>query len=219
MLNGVHIDDKQNIQKSSSGKQIQRGGQEIESEEEIPQNEYSEEDQDDEIRNLDNEMEKQLQQYNVERQEEDQDEDEEEFEDAPDGQNEIEEYGEEEEEEDEIDEDGPFIDLNKIKDQDKFMLMKYFQDQYDNNPDQLPMPKEEIEEILRENQGFIQKMQQQQDQQEYGGEGEEEEDDNEEEGMDIHEQGIDSSEIIVEHSVEDQDGINQEEEMMNLINI
>jgi hypothetical protein len=81
------------------------------------------------------------------------------------------------------------------------------------------MPKEEIEEILRENQGFIQKMQQQQDQQEYGGEEEEEEDENEEEGMDIHEQGIDSSEIIVEHSVEDQDGINQEEEMMNLINI
>jgi len=55
--------------------------------------------------------------------------------------------GEGEEEED----DQELIDIDKLNDQEKAILLHYLQDQYNNNPDQLPMPKEVIEQFIIDN--------------------------------------------------------------------
>ena len=59
--------------------------------------------------------------------------------------------------------------------------MQYLQEEYEKNPDALPMPKEQCEQLLADNQELLERMQMQKQQ-----EGEQE--------------GIDSSEIIVENN-------------------
>ena len=115
--------------------------------------------------------------------------------------------GEGEEEEDDQEE----IDIDKLNDQEKAILLHYLQDQYNNNPDQLPMPKEVIEQFIADNQDLIQNM----EDNEYDDEGEEGSIDGGEEqievmgGDDLH-QGIDSSEIVVEN--EGDDGLDNDQE-------
>ena len=138
MLNGVHTDSNEN-------KQILHGSQDINDDEnnlgdqkrESPS--YGDEDED--IRNLDQEMAEKLKEINAEP--------------NPD-QNAQQELraassqgpeGEGEEEED----DQELIDIDKLNDQEKAILLHYLQDQYNNNPDQLPMPKEVIEQFIIDN--------------------------------------------------------------------
>ena len=103
------------------------------------------------------------------------------------------------EDDEDDDDDDQNIDFDKLNDQEKVILLQYFQDQYNNNPDSLPMPKEMIEQIFADNQSLIQKMQEQ-----YGeedgdlGEGD---GSGQQDGEDLN-QGIDSSEIVVENTGE-----------------
>jgi len=65
---------------------------------------------------------------------------------------EIEDQGEGEDEE-------QMIDIDNLNDNEKAILFQYLQDEYQKNPDQLPMPKEVIEKFLADNQHLIENMQ------------------------------------------------------------
>jgi len=43
------------------------------------------------------------------------------------------------------------IDIDNLNDEEKAILIQYLQDEYKKNPDQLPMPKEVIEQFLADN--------------------------------------------------------------------
>jgi len=190
MLNGVHHDsndqlsnEKGHPQKNQS-KQILRGGQNIEDDDEEQQNNEKLQqerqspfygDEDDE---MGREMAAKLKQLNEEGGLDDEV-------DADDG------------EDDEDDDDDQNIDFDKLNDQEKVILLQYFQDQYNNNPDSLPMPKEMIEQIFADNQSLIQKMQEQYD----DGDLDDADPSAERDGEDLN-QGIDSSEIVVENTGE-----------------
>ena len=58
------------------------------------------------------------------------------------------------------DDDDQLIDIDNLQDNEKAILIQYLQDEYEKNPDQLPMPKEVIEQFLHDNQDLIAKMQQ-----------------------------------------------------------
>jgi len=104
--------------------------------------------------------------------------------------------GEEEEDDQEL------IDIDKLNDQEKAILLHYLQDQYNNNPDQLPMPKEVIEQFIIDNQDLIKNMG------DYELDYEEDAIDGGEEQIEVMEgenlhQGIDSSEMVVENDGDD----------------
>lgn len=67
---------------------------------------------------------------------------------------------EEEGDDGEGDDDDQLIDIDNLQDNEKAILIQYLQDEYQKNPDQLPMPKEVIEQFLHDNQDLIAKMQQ-----------------------------------------------------------
>lgn len=199
MLNGVHHDsndqlsnEKGHPQKNQS-KQILRGGQNIEDDDEEQQNNeklqqerqgpfYADEDDD-----MGREMAAKLKQVTGE------------------GDNNSgypgldDEVNGEDAEDDEDDDDDQNIDFDKLNDQEKVILLQYFQDQYNNNPDSLPMPKEMIEQIFADNQSLIQKMQEQYEDED--GDLEDADPSAREDGEDVN-QGIDSSEIVVENTGE-----------------
>ena len=72
------------------------------------------------------------------------------------------------------DDEDQLIDIDNLNDNEKAILIQYLQDEYKKNPDQLPMPKEVIEQFLAANQDLIQNMglqpfvQNQEGDQEYG---------------------------------------------------
>ena len=43
------------------------------------------------------------------------------------------------------------IDIDNLNDNEKAILFQYLQDEYQKNPDQLPMPKDVIEQFLSDN--------------------------------------------------------------------
>lgn len=106
--------------------------------------------------------------------------------------NEEEVKGEEEEEEDE--EEDQYFDIDNLNDDEKAILIQYLQEEYEKNPDSLPMPKEQYEQLLADNQDLLERMRNQ--------------------------EGINSSEIVVENegamiiqgeeNVQEQDGYGQE---------
>lgn len=51
----------------------------------------------------------------------------------------------EEEEEDEDEEEDQYFDIDNLNDDEKAILMQYLQEEYEKNPDSLPMPKEQYE--------------------------------------------------------------------------
>ena len=77
---------------------------------------------DEDLQNLDDEMAQKLKEIN---------------------QNEEEAKGEEEEEEDE--EEDQYFDIDNLNDDEKAILIQYLQEEYEKNPDSLPMPKEQYE--------------------------------------------------------------------------
>lgn len=58
---------------------------------------------------------------------------------------------EEEGDDGEGDDDDQLIDIDNLQDNEKAILIQYLQDEYQKNPDQLPMPKEVIEQFLHDN--------------------------------------------------------------------
>jgi hypothetical protein len=54
------------------------------------------------------------------------------------------------------------VDIDNLDDNEKAILIQYLQNEYQKNPDQLPMPKEVIEKFLEDNQELIHKMNQMQ---------------------------------------------------------
>ena len=97
------------------------------------------------------------------------------------------------------------IDLDKLNDQEKAILLHYLQDQYHNSPEQLPMPKEVVEHFLMANKDLLEKKDEYMvaDGLEYDGE----EIDGGEELVEVmagdQNQGIDSSEMVVENDGDD----------------
>lgn len=47
----------------------------------------------------------------------------------------------------EEDEDKP-IDLNNLKDDEKYALLQYIKEEYDKNPESFPFPREQLDEII-----------------------------------------------------------------------
>lgn len=200
MLNGVHGDSNEN-------KQILHGSQDINDEDNNLDNQKRESpsygDEDEDIRNLDQEMAEKLKEINAEpnpdqnaQQELEDDESQ-----GPDDE------GEEEEDDQEL------IDIDKLNDQEKAILLHYLQDQYNNNPDQLPMPKEVIEQFIIDNQDLIKNMG------DYELDYEEDAIDGGEEQIEVMEgenlhQGIDSSEMVVENDGDDNLEQNDQEDAM-----
>lgn len=80
------------------------------------------------------------------------------------GEEELEDLGE--------DNDDQLIDIENLTDEDKVVLIKYLHEQYNQNPDELQMPREFVEQFLAAHQDTIAKMQL--DEEEDEGEGEEE---------------------------------------------
>ena len=113
--------------------------------------------------------------------------------------------GEEEEEE--------LIDIDNLADNEKVVLWHYLSEEYEKNPDNLPMPRDIVEQFLADNQALVQRLsEQQQEEEEAAGEGEEqygefEEDDDENAAPPVYavqpddQPGvghIDSNEIVVD---------------------
>lgn len=68
--------------------------------------------------------------------------------------------------EDEDDDDNQLIDIDNLNDEEKAILIQYLQNEYQKNPDNLPLPKEVIEQFLQDNHELVQNlhlMQQNQD--------------------------------------------------------
>ena len=52
---------------------------------------------------------------------------------------------EEDKGEDDDDEEDQYFDIDNLNDDEKAILMQYLQEEYEKNPDSLPMPKEQYE--------------------------------------------------------------------------
>lgn len=60
--------------------------------------------------------------------------------------------GEGEEEEEEL------IDIDNLADNEKVVLWHYLSEEYQKNPDQLPMPRDIVEQFLADNQELVQRL-------------------------------------------------------------
>lgn len=93
-----------------------------------------------------------------------------------DGEDGNEEYGGEEDED-------QLIDIDNLNDNEKVILIQYLQDEYAKDPDNLPMPREVIEQFLEDNKELVEMINNQQNQDDGDeapdGQGEEEEEDDE----------------------------------------
>jgi hypothetical protein len=98
--------------------------------------------------------------------------------------------GEDDEEDDDDEEEDQYFDIDNLNDDEKAILMQYLQEEYEKNPDSLPMPKEQYEQLLADNQDLLERMRNQ--------------------------EGISSSEIVVENDgammIQGDNGIQQQEE-------
>lgn len=108
------------------------------------------------------------------------------------------------------------IDLDKLNDQEKAILLHYLQDQYNNSPELLPMPKEVVEHFLMANKDLLEKKDEF-----IVADGLEYDDDDIDGGEELIEvmpgdqnQGIDSSEIVVENDGDDNMENDQEDAMI-----
>lgn len=92
-------------------------------------------------------------------------------------------------EEKEEDEEDQYFDIDNLNDDEKAILMQYLQEEYEKNPDSLPMPKEQYEQLLADNQELLERMRSQ--------------------------EGINSSEIVVENDgamiIQGENNIEQED--------
>lgn len=66
------------------------------------------------------------------------------------------EFDQEQDGEQQEDEEGDqLIDIDNLEDNEKAILWQYLHEEYKNNPDQLPMPKEVVEQFLTDNHDLV----------------------------------------------------------------
>lgn len=217
ILNDVHGDGQHSDE--GVGKQILRGGQNIEDDQHL-EVEGDEDDEDDlpdvEVR----EMSEKLKMLNDQRQDGIRDEsdlaaqralrqaqaaEEDDGEDQEDLGQDM--YG---------DEDEPMIDTDNLDDKEKALLCRYLQAEYERDPDSLPMPREVVEEFLARNRELLEQL----DDLEEDDDGQAQADlrhegptdEIDDAGEESVNNGIDSNEIVVEaHADEDDQKIGEEE--------
>lgn len=56
------------------------------------------------------------------------------------------------------DDEDQLIDIDNLKDNEKAILIQYLHDEYQKNPDQLPMPKEMVEQFLLDNKDLVESL-------------------------------------------------------------
>ena len=79
-----------------------------------------------------------------------------------------------------------YFDLDNLDAEEKAILMQYLQEEYEKNPNSLPMPREQYEQLLADTRDLLEKRQGQDDGEDYG--------------QDDGAEGIDSSEMVVENN-------------------
>lgn len=80
------------------------------------------------------------------------------------------------------DDEDQLIDIAGLEDHEKAILLQYLHDEYQKNPDQLPMPKEVVAQLLAENKDMVEGLQLMPGQQLDDEEQEEEQDEDQDEG-------------------------------------
>ncbi len=65
------------------------------------------------------------------------------------------EFDQEQDGEQEDEEGDQLIDIDNLEDNEKAILWQYLHEEYKNNPDQLPMPKEVVEQFLTDNHDLV----------------------------------------------------------------
>jgi hypothetical protein len=139
ILNGVNADGQHSDE--GVGKQILRGGQNIEDDQHL---EVEDDDEDDLPDAKVREMSEQLALlHGPARQDDDDDEVEDDDDQGQDG------FGEDDE---------PMIDTDNLDDKEKALLCRYLQAEYEKDPESMPMPREVVEEFLARNQDLLEQL-------------------------------------------------------------
>lgn len=121
----------------------------------------------------------------------------------------------------EDDEEDELIDIDHLADNEKVVLWHYLSEEYQKNPDQLPMPRDIVEQFLADNQELVERLGNAQAEEPDDDEGEDEveAEGEDEEGYEFEEvevgakmaappaEVIDSNEVIVEGAGEDEEDL------------